>query len=137
MFILRKKYQRGEIATLLTLISVGLMLAGIIAGTKLAKSPQTTKSNAAYPTGNLDGTVDNGSENPPAKCTDGSWTCGGVTANSAIRQLFCANWCDGQNQWLWEKARSELGDPDACGGKPSKPKSDNCPPPLYNTPTPH
>src|SRR3989338_4728861 len=86
MFILRKKYQRGEIATLLTLISVGLMLAGIIAGTKLAKSPQTTKSNAAYPTGNLDGTVDNGSENPPAKCTDGSWTCGDVTANPASRQ---------------------------------------------------
>lgn len=40
---------RGEIATILTLISVVVMVAGIAAGTQLAKSPQTTKSNAAYP----------------------------------------------------------------------------------------
>lgn len=124
-----KNYQKGEIAALLTLISVGLMLAGIIAGTKLAKSPQTTKSKANYPAANLGEAVNNGRENPPVSCIDGSWTCAGATAGPAIRQLFCDNWCDGQNQWLWEKARSELADPDACGGKPSKPKSSGCPTP--------
>ncbi len=56
---------------------------------------------------------------PSGTCPSGQWKCSfsGNTycGDEAAKDLFNANWCEGEKRWLWESA----GYSDKCGGKAS------------------
>ncbi|MBI4991311.1 hypothetical protein HZB96_04430, partial [Candidatus Gottesmanbacteria bacterium] len=101
--------QRGEIATVLTFLSLGLMITGILTGAVINQTGTRTLSKAAG-------------------CASGEWECtrDGVThcADKNSRDIFTGTWCNPELRWKWEDA----GNTDKCGGSPVKlkPADGNC-----------
>src|SRR3989304_1552166 len=81
------KLQTGEIATFLTLLSLGLMVAGAAAGSYLAQQRQTTRTLAAYPSWDWDGAA---SQCPAG---DGSCICTKIGQANNINSGICTPVC--------------------------------------------
>ncbi len=112
------KNQRGEIATLLTLISIGLMLMGVVVGNVAVQQTTRTQSKAGNcPLGYWECAIKClGPENgKPFGSTDDD-------RNLLGQETFNNTYCDGQSMWKWQAA----GNNASCGGVEQKKKAEGC-----------
>lgn len=122
-----KSNSNGEISILAIAALISITLGAILTS-QLSKNSKLSLSQAqVIPTLTPIPTTE-----APNICNDPSWTCTGTNhfncANEQTRNTFNDTWCCGRDRWLYEDAQSYLGNPTACGGKPSKLKSAGCNP---------
>lgn len=121
---------RGEIASLLTVFSAGLMLLGVLAGSFLAQKQTEFRSKAQNPQ-----TVEGdcaGSNAWVCEWPDKSWkNCLGVGLDK--QGLFNNTYCDGEKMWRHQAAQAHGGNGSECGGVQQDLKTTGC---GQNTPTP-
>lgn len=135
-FHLQLKKDRGEIASLLTIISVGLMIVGVFAGRKLATVGPQTNSKAAEPTkkptlrtqaATLSGcNIVDTDLGPGCWCSQGDWQghCfAGGKRGDAPSQL-CRDNCSNKNGSA--PAQNSTPAPTGVGGQAGSPTGANC-----------
>lgn len=145
--------QKSKNIMSLTLISLGVMILGILAGTKIATDWTSIFSQAST-------TVNISNEVPPGTCdANTDWICqssnhyncakNGPAPTPHTQDLFNGTWCNGKCRWLYEDALNAGLDAAACGGTQSLPISNsqecyqdsrvNChiDIPVVSTPTPN
>jgi hypothetical protein len=115
-------FQKKQFATVITLLSLGMIIFGIILGTSTLQQPKQTKTKAEGPP--FRGCVGGGEWLCMCQTASGEWwsECS-IIEDSAGKQTYIDK-CGGDQQkaflqWKWDIAKSQsgTGNPACCGGQ--------------------